>query len=303
MPLREFAGSIPDVLHPVEQLDVLLLYGLMAEANSSYLEDREIASKVHIPNGPTLLKRGSDLEPLTIAEVQTAVDEEFLELRDRAGGLDEAQDSLSNEQAKVWRYFPPRKYCEFLYATNYEGEGMPIDRIFYDIDRGLKVTGEQAVDVTRAFVDFLEHDSIAQEITETMIISYTGNSFHVDFLLTASQPPEFYTDEVFTTEQEEVDTITDRGVRAVREAVDVSLVGGHARQAETVNIDPSQTPSGKLNRVPLGSLHMADAETVDGISVPVTKEELREANVLSKLRSYTPQTVIDDLDALQTKLP
>lgn len=303
MTLQSRARHVEDVLYPVEQLDVLLLYGVVADANSAYLGDRELASKVHIADGPTLLKRGSDQEPLTANELRAAVDEEFLERRNRSRGLEEAQASLTSEQEKAWRYFPPRQFCELLYATNYEGAGKPIGRVFYDIDRGAGTSGEQALAVTRAFVEFLEADDVAQEITDSMVISFTGNSFHVDLLLADDHPPAFYADEVYTTEGEDLDSITDRGVRAVRAAVDVPVVGGHERQADCVNIDPSQTPSGKLNRVPLGSLHMADAETVDGVSVPVTREELFESAVLKRLTSYAPRDVVHNLDEFQSKLP
>lgn len=157
--------------------------------------------------------------------------------------------------------------------------------------------------MTRAFVEFLEDDPVAQEVTETTVISFTGNSFHVDLLLDGAQPPEFYEEEVFTTEREDVDTITDRGVRALREAVDVAVVGGHERRAGVVNVDPSQTPSGKLNRVPLGSLHLADAETVDGVSLPVARDELSEDDVLDRLTGYTPDRLVEDWDDLAAKLP
>lgn len=303
MSSRALADRVDDVLRPTGQLDVLLLYGVAAESNAAYLGDRELASKVHIPGGPTLLKRGSDREPLMAAEVVAAVDEKFLERRTRPGGLEDARDALTDAQRKVWQYFPPRKYCEFLYATNREGEGGPIDRIFYDLDRGPDVSAEQALEVTRAFVEFLESDPAAEEVTETTVISFTGNSFHVDLLLSETRPPEFYEEEIFTTEEREVDTITDRGVRALQSDIDVPVVGGHVRRPDVVNVDPSQTPSGKLNRVPLGSLHMADAETVDGVSVPVGRDELFEEGVLDRLTAYTPRKLVDDVDELAAKLP
>lgn len=303
MTLRAYARRVDDVLFPAGQLDVCLLYGLMAAANSAYLGDRELASKVHLPDGPTLIKRGSDLPPLTAAELRSAVDETFIDRRRGHDSLDDARDALTDQQAKVWRYFLPRKYCELHYATNYEGEGRPIDRIFFDIDRGPETTAEEALAVTRRFVEFLDSDADAQGVTDAMVISFTGNSFHVDLLLDGSYPPEFYAETVFTSETADLDTITDRAVGAVRDAVDVPVVGGHARQAGTVNIDPSQTPSGKLNRVPLGSLHLADADTVDGISVPVTRGELFEPDVISTVTAYTPRAVLDELDELAAKLP
>jgi hypothetical protein len=69
-----------------------------------------------------------------------------------------------------------------------------------------------------------------------------------------------------------------------------------------VNIDPSQTPSGHLCRVPLGSLHMSDAATVDGVSVPLTHEMLHREEV-ARLQRYTPKKIIDELDELARRLP
>lgn len=303
MSLRRFATNADDVLHPVDQLDVLLLYGLVAGANETYLGDRELAAKVHLPNGPTLLNRGSDREPLTADELSSAVDESFLRTRDDAEDLEAARDRLTDAQVTVWQYFPPRTRSEFLYATNYEGEGKPVDRVFFDIDRGADVSAEQARDVTRAFVEFLDDDAGTREVIESMVISFTGNSFHVDLMLESAQPPDFYHDEVFTTESRQVDTITERGVDAVNDAVDIPVVGGHEKRPGEVNIDPSQTPSGKLNRVPLGSLHLADAETVDGISVPLTRDELRDDDLIDRLTAYTPERVVAELESLAEKLP
>lgn len=64
-----------------------------------------------------------------------------------------------------------------------------------------------------------------------------------------------------------------------------------------------RTPAGKLDRVPLGSLHLADAETVDGVSLPVSRDELFEDGVLDRLTGYTPDQLIADWDDLAAKLP
>jgi hypothetical protein len=69
-----------------------------------------------------------------------------------------------------------------------------------------------------------------------------------------------------------------------------------------VNIDPSRTPSGRLCQVPLGSLHMSDAATVEGVSVPLTRDMLRRDEV-ARLRRYTPGKIIDELDELARRLP
>lgn len=56
MSLTSFARRVEDVLRSAGQLDVLLLYAIAAEANGTYLGERELASKIHIPDGPTLLR-------------------------------------------------------------------------------------------------------------------------------------------------------------------------------------------------------------------------------------------------------
>lgn len=70
----------------------------------------------------------------------------------------------------------------------------------------------------------------------------------------------------------------------------------------TISVDPSQTPSGKLCRVPLGSLHMKDAGTVDGVSVPLTLDMLDE-NIIGELGLYTPKMILEELPKLAKRLP
>ncbi len=302
MTLHDLVEAADDILHPNGQLDVTLLYALAADAMQDYLGERELSGKIPIPDGPVLLKRGSELAPLTAAELVAAVDEDFLTLRNDPGHLDDARDDLTDVQEKVWQYFYPRKYAEFLYATNHEGEGKPIDRIFFDIDRAGDITAEDALQVTRRFVEVLEDDEVAADITELMIIKWTGASFHVELLLTEKQPGFFYDNHVFASKTTKKDTITGRAVKTLNEEMDLTVVGTHEKEEGHVVIDPSQTPSGKLNRVPLGSLHMADAETVDGVSVPLTKDELFDDGVLDMVQSYTPDSLVRDMDELGEKL-
>lgn len=302
MRLEELVAGADDLLFPAGQLDVALLYALAADAMQDYLGDRELSGKIHIPDGPTLLKRGSKLPPLTAKQLASAVDQDFLELRKEPGHLEDARDQISEDQERVWKYFYPRKYAEFLYATNHEGEGKPIDRIFFDIDRGDGKSAEDALTVTRAFVEYLEDDDVAQDITKKMLIKWTGASFHVELLMNGSKPAFFYNNEIFASKNSNPDTVTERAVNHLEDVMDIRVVGTHEKTSGAITIDPSQTPSGKLNRVPLGSLHMADAETVDGISVPLTKDELFDDGVLDMVQSYTPETVVEDMDELKEKL-
>ncbi len=291
-----------DPLEPVGQLDVVLYYAAVADAMQTYLGDRELCGKIFIPDGPVLLKRGSELPPLTVTDLVEAIDHEFLELRKDPGHLDDVRDQLSEEQERVWQYFYPRKYAEFLYATNHEGDGKPIDRIFYDIDRGDTMTAEDALTVTRSFVTILAEDDVIQDVQDSMLIKWTGASFHVEIMLNDQKPAFFYDNHIFTSKTEERDTVTERAIERLRTAVDVDVMGTHEKQSDAITIDPSQTPSGKLNRVPLGSLHMADAETVDGVSIPITRDELFDNGVLEMVQSYTPTAVLRDSDELAEKL-
>lgn len=300
--VRKFALRTEYLLRPYGQLDVLLLYRLSADACVDYLGDREIASQILIPNGPQLLKRGSKLEPLTAREIVEAVDRDFLRLRKEKRHLDDARSHITEKQEKVWKYFYPRKYCEFYYATNHEGKGKPISRIFYDIDREEGVTAGEALEVTRKFVDFLEEDSVVKDIMDRVTISWTGNSFHVDIDMKDEKPHSFYEDEILTTKSEKLDTITERAVRQINKQTDAEVRGGHEKKKGTIAVDPSQTPSGKLNRMPLGSLHMKDATTVDGVSVPLTEEDLHRDGIVEELKSYTPRKVVEDLSELARKI-
>ncbi len=70
-----------------------------------------------------------------------------------------------------------------------------------------------------------------------------------------------------------------------------------------MSIDPSQTPSGKLCRIPLGSLHMKDAKTVDGISIPITTTMLENENLVEKLKKYRAKEVVNELETIAERLP
>lgn len=297
MTVRELAASVDDVVRPVGQVDPVLLYAVVADAAADYLGDRELCGKIHIPDGPVLLKRGSELEPLTAAMLADAVDRAFLELRDDPGHLDDVRDQLSTAQERVWQYFYPRKYSEFLYATNHEGEGRPIDRVFFDIDRGSGTSAHDALAAARAFVDALDG---TVDVPHDRVIAWTGASFHVELLLPEERPASFYHDRIFDPGSD--DTVTAQAVAAVDEQVDVPVRQGHEKADGAIIVDPSQTPSGKLNRVPLGSLHLADATTVDGVSVPLTRDELFADGVLDRLQAYTPEQVVDEIDTLAEKL-
>jgi hypothetical protein len=48
---------------------------------------------------------------------------------------------------------------------------------------------------------------------------------------------------------------------------------------------------------------MRDADTVDGVSVPIDKKMLKKSDLVDRLRDYTPKKVIKELDSLAELLP
>jgi DNA primase len=279
-----------DVLKPFEALDVMLLYGICAHVLVEYLGKREIASKIHIPGFRNVLKRGTKLEPLYAKELAEAVNPAFLELRAKHH-LGDVQGMLSNAQKKTWRYFVPRKLVEFFYATNRE-RGQTIERIYFDIDRGINTTVEQAVEVTRVFLEELKTSKLA-EFGESILVSWTGNSFHVEMELEEGQPLSFYKE--WLTTKEKSNTETKKLVEKVNEKCSVRVLPEHVRADNAITVDPSQTPPGKLNRAPLGCVHVSRENSTDGVSLPV-KESWLYSEKATGLTRYTPQMLIREFE-------
>ncbi len=299
--------NLEDLITPFGQIDVLLLYGIAAGKLKKYLGDRELAAKIWMPSGRMryLLKRGSKLEPMFIHELEEAVTLEFLELRSKTEHLSSAKGELTDLQAKVWQYFLPRKLSDFFYATNHEGPGKEIDRIFFDIDRSKGISAEQAQETTQIFVEIIKEDNELEDLLRNyeLVINWTGNSFHVLFFLDEPMPGSFYDKHFQYSKNDPERNFTGKWAKKINEEVEFKVTGGHERQGNSINIDPSQTPSGKLCRVPLGSLHMKDPETINGVSVPITKKMLYEKELVSKLTSYTPKDIIENLDEMGKYLP
>ncbi|MGC9005380.1 MAG: hypothetical protein ACP5JC_02005, partial [Candidatus Micrarchaeia archaeon] len=252
------------ILAPFGQTDVLLLYGIVGEKLKKYLNGKELGSKIWLPSGniPYLIKRGSKLEPLFIDEFVNAITIEFLETRAKKD-FSSAKEELTDAQKKVWEYFVPRKFADFFYATNGEHPNRPIDRIFFDIDRGSDVSAEQAQEVARLFVRAIEEDRELEKVigSREPFVYWTGNSFHVFLFLDKPKPNSFYEKYFRYSKDEPESSFTGRWVKEVSGQVKFKVSVGHEKLPNTVSIDPSQTPSGKLCRIPLGSLHMKDAKT------------------------------------------
>jgi len=299
--------NLEELVTPFGQTDVLLIYAIAAGKLKKYLGDRELAGKIWMPSGRMryLLKRGSKLEPLFVHELEKAVTLEFLELRSKTEHLSSAKKEITDVQAKVWQYFLPRKLSDFFYATNHEGPGKEIDRIFFDIDRSKGISAEQAQETTQIFVETIKEDQELEELLGNyeLSINWTGNSFHVLFFLDELKPSSFYEEHFQYSKNDPERNFTGKWAKKINERVEFKVAGGHERQGNSINIDPSQTPSGKLCRIPLGSLHMEDPETINGISVPLTEKMLYNEDLVSKLTIYTPKDIIKNLSDIEKHLP
>jgi len=294
--MTELAGLAEehDLLKPFGQLDVLLLYAIVSSELGAFLGDREIASRVWLKQR-TLLNRGSQLPPLHVDEIAGKVSSDLLRIRAKMG-LAEARGSLSTVEEKIWRYFPPRKLCDYFYATNHEGQGREIDRIFYDIDRPKDVPHEKAREVTQLFLEaILSDDQFNRFIRDTILVAWTGSSFHIYLFLKQRQRHSFYTEEIQYTEKTPEKGFTAKWLRYARGKTQVKLIAGHEKKPGVITIDPSQTPSGKLARSPLGSLHMSSYEEVDGVSIPIEIRRLQDQGLTELLRGYTPKRLIDEM--------
>ncbi|WP_456474367.1 hypothetical protein [Candidatus Pyrohabitans sp.] len=291
-----------DVLAPLGKLDVLYYYGEVAKALFGFLRGKELATKVWIPRGPKIIKRGSKHGVLYIEQLAESVTDEFLKLRLRS--LREVRHRLTPTQVRVWNYFLPRKLCDFFYATNGEGEGRAIERIFFDIDRAREVGIEEARLAARALVELIREDEEFNALLPEyrFFTMYTGSSFHVYLLLENELPPEFYDTNLRFSKEAPLASFTGRWAEKIRSTLGIRIAGGHEKLAGQLTLDPSQTPSGKLARAPF-SLHMGDARSVDGVALPLTVDMLAESGLVEELKSYTPEKVLEELPELQKRIP
>jgi len=287
--------EMKDVLHPNGELDILYYYSQVSGKLKSFLKGKEIASKIWLPNGFFFIKRGSKIEPLHIEEL-SIVEEKLLKLR-AENNLADVKSKISKQQAKIWDYFVPRKLIDFFYATNNEGVGRKIDRVFFDIDRGSNISEEHARIVAQGLVEAIKKDKEFSKIVKYRIsIIWTGSSFHVYLLFSKLVEKKFYERYIRYSKDSPLESFTGRWALETRKKTGLNVQGGHEKVLNQLNIDPSQTPSGKLARVPF-SLHMKDAKTVDGIAIPLNEKQLNDKNLVKKLKSYTPEKVLSELDS------
>jgi hypothetical protein len=303
--LREMIARAENLILPFGEIDVLLYYSAIAPYLVDYLRGKEIASKIWLPRGNvrTLLKRGSKDKPLYIEDMVEGITPEFMGIRRAVRELKDAKSLITEKQAIIWSYFVPRKLADFFYATNKEGEGKDIDRVFFDIDRGEGMSARDSLHVTKLLIDeILGDEEMCAYMKGDPHVSWTGASFHVLFDLKQAQHASFHDRYLGVSAVKALDTSASKWLEGIGKSARVPVVGGHAKVKGAISIDPSQTPSGKLCRVPLGSLHMKDATTVDGVSVPLTPDMLDES-IIGELESYTPEKILDRLPELAKRLP
>ncbi len=293
-----------DVIKPFGDTDVLLYYAVVAEKLKNFLKGKEIATKIWLPHGniPFFLKRGSKSKPLYVKDL-SCVDEKMLRLRIEVENLKEARAKLNEKQALVWEYFVPRKLMDFFYATNNEGVGKPIERIFIDIDKGEGITSEQAQKATKLLVEEIKEDKqLARLFKFRIFLMWTGSSFHVYLLLNRKIINADYERYFAYKKDFPLESFTGRWVASIQKKVNFKVQGGHEKLRGGINIDPSQTPSGKLARAPF-SLHMKSPIEVDGVALPLSEEQLKDKQLVKKLMAYSPERVIEELNELSKPLP
>jgi len=242
------------------------------------------------------LKRGSQLEPLFAEELAANVNEDFLR-NSRKLHLEEARGKISKAQEKIWKYFYPRKNCTFLYATNTEGINHPIERVFFDIDRKSQ-SPEDARLIASELAGLIECDvAFKKRIGNFKIFPmWTGSSFHVYLMLEKPITHEFYDRELMFSKSRPLNSFTGKWAQEIAKATGLKVIGGHEKQEGFINIDTSQTPSGKLARAPF-SLHFKDAKTLDGIALPLTLNQLGTKGIVKELQKETPEKAIKELDS------
>jgi hypothetical protein len=307
--LIKITSEVDDVIRPYGEIEVLLYYGIVAQKLEKYLAGKELAAKNWIPPSshikiPFLIKRGSKEQPLYIKDFASAITPEFLEIRRKVKSLKDAKPQLTKVQQNIWNYFLPRKLSDFFYATNNETPGKPIDRIFFDLDRGKTISAKQAQIAAKSFVDVIKDDrDLSTLIGKPEIgVFWTGKSFHVFLFLSKKMPASFYDKHFQYAKNRPQENFTGRWAEKVKKDTKLNVTGGHEKTEKMLNVDPSQTPSGKLCRAPF-SLHMGDPKTVDGVSLPLTEKMLDDSSLAAELQKYTPELIIKDLNKLAARLP
>ena len=286
-----------DFLHGYWELDVLGRYGKIAPYLKKLLQGKEIASKI-VGEKFVLLKRWTKNTPLFIDDFKE-IDEKYLQLRAKHH-LDEVKDQLTPKQILLRQYFVPRKLINFFYACNNE-YGNTIDRIFIDIDRQTNSADDARKAANELIKIILSDKQFTKLIDYKLLILRTGSSFHIYVVLKDTIDHAFYDSYLSYGKGKENSFITRRAAE-VSKATKLKVLAGHERKKWAIILDTSNTPPGKLARCPF-SLHIKGSKTIDGICVPVSKEELADVKLIQKLQKLTPEAIWKNIDKYVSLLP
>ncbi len=287
--------EVKNVLKPFGCLDVLYYYSIVSNCLSEFLKGKEIATKTLLSGGmPFFLKRGSNTEPLFVNDME-CVSGDMLRLRAEYG-LGEAREKLTKKQQLVWEYFVPRKLIHFFYATNNEHPGNQIERIFIDIDKGKSIKNDVARVVASSLVDAIKNDNKFNILGQYKLkVLWTGNSFHIYLILKNSVGIDFYNEYFAYSKNDKLGSFIGRWAEDVKNTTGISVEGGHEKREENIVIDPSGTPSGKLARAPF-SLHLKDANEIDGIAVPISQNDLNDKTLIKRLKMLEPRDILRNIN-------
>lgn len=276
-----------DLLHPYWDLDVLGRYSKIARYLNTFLKNKDLATKIIGPNF-TLLKRWTVLPFLHLEDLKI-IDESYLQLRAKHH-LKDVKKQLKEKEILIRQYFFPRKLVNFFYVCNNE-YGKDIERIFIDIDRQNN-SAEDARKVALELIKTIKADASFPLKYKTIILR-TGSSFHVYLMLDKPIDHEFYDTYLSYGKKKEKSFINKRASE-ISKKTNLIVLWAHARIKNSLILDTSNTPPGKLARCPF-SLHIKDAKTFDGICVPISEEELANPKLISILQKLTPEIIRNDI--------
>lgn len=300
--MMEMLRGVKDALYPFGELDLLYYYSMVSKPLQNFLKGKELATKIHLSEKvPKLLKRGSQLEPIFIPDL-AKIDSSFLKLRVNHH-LKDVRNQLSYKQILLWEYFFPRKMMDLLYACNREHSGLPINRIFIDIDKGKSTASEVAQEATYSLLQIIKQDGAFNKLVKYKpVVLWTGNSFHIYLLLKKEQSADFY-ERYFSYNRDkgrsrhllhDENFTVYRWADLVSERTGIKVEVGHEKTEDHLVLDTSGTPSGKLARAPF-SLHVSAPGAYDGIAVPISEQQLKKRSLVKELRKLTPEKVLHHL--------
>ena len=278
--------------------DVITYYRTVFPKLRKFLQKREIATKTMLKDFE-IVKRGSNSPPLYIDELSKGVNEKFLSVRKENIHLKDVKHTLTKTQIKIWEYLVPRKLVELHYATNQEHPNKPLTRIVFDIDRK-EIPAEKAQVVAVKLIEQIQKDKTFP-IKYKIFPLWTGNSFHIYLLLNKPVTHEFYEKKIHVDQNNPEESFTGKWIKAIK-IKGIKVAPSHEKKKGVINIDPSQSPSGKITRAPF-SIYTKSASTIKGIALPLTLEDLKKKNLIKELRSYTTEKVIKNIDKLSKKIP